>query len=68
LVSGDVTTITAPDFPVLYLLPASTLMPSVMANDPQASYFRQAKRVHWVFLPEVSLGPAFYSLAPPFIG
>ena len=32
-----------------------------------AASFRQAKPRDWVFTPEVSLGPAFRSHAPPFI-
>ena len=30
-----------------------------------AEHFRQAKPRDWVFTPEVCLGPAFHSLAPP---
>jgi hypothetical protein len=32
---------------------------------PQSETLRQAKPRDWVFTPEVCLGPAFHSLAPP---
>ena len=38
------------------------------ATQPQAAFDRQAHSREWTFTPEVCLGPAFRSLAPPFVG
>jgi len=66
LVGSTATTLVQPDFQLLYTLAPLTL--DVTALEPTASFFRQAKTRDWVFMPAVCLGPAFRSLAPPFVG
>ena len=53
-----------PDLVPLYTLPAFVL---TLDDAGTASHLtsRQAKARDWVFTPEVCLGPAFRSLAPP---
>jgi len=65
LSNGNALTYVHPAFPVFY-----TLAPLAFALDstvikPTALAFRQARPREWVFTPEVCLGPAFRSLAPP---
>jgi len=36
-----------------------------LSDDADAAFSRQVPPRDWVFTPEVSLGPAFRSLAPP---
>ena len=66
LVGRSATALVQPDFHLLYTLAPLTL--DARAVEPTASCFRQAKARDWVFRPEVCLGPAFRSLAPPFLG
>ena len=66
LVGSSTTALVQPDFHLLYTLAPLTLHATVM--EPTASFFRQAKVRDRVFTPEVCLGPAFRSLAPPFVG
>ena len=66
LVSSDATTLVQPDFQLLYTLDPLTL--DVTAVEPPPSFSRQAESRDWVFTPEVCLGSAFRSLAPPFVG
>jgi hypothetical protein len=68
LTSSGSPALVVPEFCVLYLLTPLTLALDATATGPEASCFRQANHGDWVFTPEVSLGPAFRSLAPPFIG
>ena len=63
LVGSGATALVQPDFHLLYTLAPLTLHATVM--EPTASFFRQAKVRDRVFTPEVCLGPAFRSLAPP---
>lgn len=49
----------------LYALTLELSLPHPEKNDVLASFFRQRSRCNWVFTPEVCLGPAFRSLAPP---
>ena len=65
LVSSDATTLVQPDFQLLHTPAPLTL--DMTAVEPTASFSRQAKLRDWVFTPEVCLGPAFRSLAPPFV-
>ena len=67
LVSGDATTLVVPHFSVLYLLTPCALALEATAPKPEAIFSRQANHSDWVLTPEVSLGPAFRSLAPPFL-
>ena len=54
-----------PQFSLLYTLAPITLSLDATAIEPVASLSRQARLREWVFTPEVCLGPAFRSLAPP---
>lgn len=54
-----------PDWPALYDIPSGLLSSCSQDLDLQAIAFRQASFHDWVFTPEVSLGPACRSLAPP---
>ena len=65
LTTGDAPTVNVPEFFVLYLLTPSALALDATATEQEASFSRQANRRDWVLAPEVSLGPAFRSLAPP---
>lgn len=54
-----------PDWPALYDIHSGALLSCSQDLDLQAPSFRQATFHDWVFTPEVSLGPANRSLAPP---
>ena len=66
LVGGSATALVQPDFQLLYPLPPIALALVATAAEPTTSFTRQARTRDWVFTPEVCLGPAFRSLAPPF--
>lgn len=66
LTTDHATTIVVPEFIVLYLLTPGALALDATASEQEASFSRQANHYDWVLTPEVSLGPAFRSLAPPF--
>lgn len=63
--SGEAHTLVVPDFPVLYFLPPVAFALDATASKPEAIFSRQPIHGDWVLTPEVSLGPAFRSLAPP---
>lgn len=65
--SGDAPTLVVPEFSVLYQATPLALALDATATEPDASFSRRVNHRDWVFTPEVSLGPAFRSLAPPFI-
>jgi hypothetical protein len=67
LTSTSTVVLIVPEFSELYTLPPLALALDAMATEPTAPVSRQAWRWDWVFTPEVSLGPAFRSLAPPFL-
>jgi hypothetical protein len=50
------------------LLAPLSLALDATEGQPEAAFFRQSGTHDWVFTPEVCLGPAFRSLAPPFLG
>ncbi len=56
-----------PDFQLLYTLAPVALMLDLTAAEATSSSSRQAKPRDWVFTPEMCLGPALHSLAPPFL-
>ena len=62
--SGKAATV-APPSHVLYLLAPVVLVLDTVPDDAATLVFRQVTPRDWVFTPEVSLGPAFRSLAPP---
>ena|SRR5688572_4862886 len=50
---------------ILAFLTAPLVLAFELPEDADATFSRQALPRDWVFTPEVSLGPAFRSLAPP---
>lgn len=67
LAGGDAPTLVAPQLHTLYLLAPVALAVDATETQPDASFSRQAGTRDWVFTPLVCLGPAFHSLAPPFL-
>ena len=65
LVNSGSLALVQPLFPVLYTLAPFALELDATATQPAAPLTRHAWRDDWVFTPEVSLGPAFRSHAPP---
>jgi hypothetical protein len=68
LVGSGSAALVQPDFHLLYTLAPVALMLDMTAAEPTSPSSRQAKARDWVFTPEVCLGPAFRSLAPPSLG
>ena len=68
MVGSDAPTLTAFQIHTLYLLPSVVLALDATEAQPQAAFARQPHSREWIFTPEVCLGPAFRSLAPPFVG
>jgi hypothetical protein len=56
-----------PDFGLAYTLGFASFSQATEVSQPEAPIFRQAWRGDWVFTPEVYLGPAFRSHAPPVL-
>jgi hypothetical protein len=67
LVSASVIAPVPPQFHLLYTLAPAALALDAMATEWAASFSRQARPRDWPFTPEVSLGPAHRSHAPPFL-
>ena len=67
LAGADAPPLVAPQLHTLYLLAPVALALDATETQPDASFSRQAWRGGWVFTPLVCLGPAFRSLAPPFL-
>ncbi len=55
------------DFILAYILGSAPFSQALAISKPEASIFRQTWRRDWVFTPEVYLGPAFRSHAPPVL-
>ena len=68
LAGGDAPALTAFQAHTLYLLSPVVLALDATEVQPKASFSRQVRTRDWVFTPEVCLGPAFRSLAPPSLG
>jgi hypothetical protein len=68
LAGGNAPPLSAPQFHTLYLLAPISLALDATETQPEASFSRHARSRDWVFTPELCLGPAFRSLAPPFVG
>ena len=68
LVGSGSPTLVAPHFSLLYSLDPSSLALDTIAIAPTGAFSRQGQHREFIFTPEVCLGPAFRSLAPPFIG
>jgi hypothetical protein len=58
--------VAAPEFDALYELSPMALAMETMPAPVNSRFLRPARSSDWVFTPEVSLGPAFRGLAPPF--
>lgn len=56
-----------PDFGLAFTLDFISAAPLVALTRPEAVISRQPPDCHLVFTPEVCLGPAFHSLAPPAV-
>lgn len=67
LLTGSAQILVQPDPHLLYVLPPLVALFDSALDDPQTPILRQAWRRDWVFTPEVYLGPAFRSHAPPFL-
>ena len=63
--SGNAPALVHPDFSLFYTLAPLAFAWDVTPSGPATLIFRQARLSEWVFTPEVCLGPAFRSLAPP---
>jgi hypothetical protein len=68
LAGDDAPPLVAPQLHTLYLLAPTTLALDATEVQPKASFSRQFWTRDLLFTPEVCLGPAFRSLAPPFVG
>lgn len=68
MLGSDAPTLPAFQIHTLYLLPSVVLALEAGETQAQAAFARQAHSREWTFTPEVCLGPAFRSLAPPFLG
>lgn len=64
---GDSPTVPVPEFYPLHTPVSFALELNLTAKEPGTSIYRQGTHGDWVLTPEVSLGPAFRSLAPPFV-
>jgi len=65
LLGGSSAKLNPPTPAVLYTLPLIALALDSQFDQPTASLFRHARPHDWVFTPEVSLGSACRSHAPP---
>jgi len=54
-----------PELFALYFLTHSALAQDAPTTSREASFVRESNHRDFIFTPEVSLGPAFRSLAPP---
>jgi len=68
LVGSDAPALAAFQTHTLYFLPTVVLALDEIDTQAQAAFARQAHTRDWLFTPAVCLGPAFRSLAPPFVG
>jgi hypothetical protein len=59
--------VVTPEFSLLYTLAPTALTLDATAIEPAVSFSRDARWRERVFTPEVYLGPAFRSLAPPLL-
>lgn len=65
LCSNTASLLIIPEFSSLYSLAPIMLPLDATAIELTGAFSRQTDRRDWVFTPEVCLGPAFRSLAPP---
>jgi hypothetical protein len=62
----DLTSMSAPTLHLAYVN-ALLVVAYELPNPTEDVFHRQSRSREWVFTPEVCLGPAFRSLAPPFL-
>jgi hypothetical protein len=67
LTTSGALTLVVPEFPSLYTVAPVALALDTTATELTASVSRPAWPRNWVFTPEVYLGPALHSLAPPLL-
>ena len=67
LSSNAASPLVTPEFSILYTLVPTALAMDVTAIEPSVSFLRQADRRDRLLTPEVFLGPAFRSHAPPLV-
>lgn len=65
LAGGDAYTLVLPVLQPIDFVPLSFDALNASEHESNLAHSRQAKTRDWVFTPEVCLGPAFRSLAPP---
>ena len=68
LLEDDSSGTTQPNLAPLYTLALFSIVLETTATAPSATVFRPAEKHDQVCTPEVFLGPAFRSLAPPALG
>ena len=67
LASNGALTLAVPEFAPLYSLTSFALALDATAIEPTALISRQPRPREWALTPEVYLGPAIHSLAPPVL-
>ena len=67
LASNGALTLAVPEFAPLYSLTSFALALDATAIEPTALISRQPRPREWALTPEVYLGPAIHSLAPPLL-
>ena len=67
LSSNAASPLVTPEFSILYTLVPTALAMDATAIEPSVSFLRQADRRNRLLTPEVFLGPAFRSHAPPLV-
>lgn len=65
LFDGNTSPLIIPQFSDIYLLPRCALALDATTVKPGTIVLRHTKHTEWVLTPEVCLGPALRSLAPP---
>lgn len=65
---GNSLVLLKPDLGKLPSLCFLSMATALTLDAPELTPPRQAQHPVWIFTPEVCLGPAFRSLAPPFVG
>jgi hypothetical protein len=67
LATSDSFVVAAPDFPIVDFLAPILLSLEATTLPATAAAAREAWPSNWLLTPEVSLGPAYRSLAPPLL-
>jgi hypothetical protein len=67
LVNNDALIVVVPEFPALYFLTPLAFALDTTEIEPASLRLRHARLREWALTPEVYLGPAIHSLAPPLL-